>query len=316
MKKILAPLTAMLFTGCMHSQTTPLKIKKVLPKELKEISGMVASGKDIWAITDKPHANFYKLDTLGNLVEEVSIKNAEATDVEAVTADENNIYIADVGDNNGDRIERKIIKVAKASIGSGQKAEVNGEVISFTFPQEVAVEDKKLNNYDCESVMSFKDSLYVFTKDREDKETRLFAIPKEPGTYTARFINSFDSKGLVTDAAINQSNNEVALIGYRKGHHYPFILLFSNFEGNDFFSGKHKRLELADKPWDWQLESITYNSDNMLYMACEGTKEVPATFYVIATNRIMDLDKKDSPNKKSKDKEKDNTHMSLKGHLK
>ncbi len=78
MKKILVPITAVFFIGCMvHSQPAPVKVKKVLPKELKEISGMVAAGKDIWAITDKPHASFYKLDTLGSLVEEVSIKNVK-----------------------------------------------------------------------------------------------------------------------------------------------------------------------------------------------------------------------------------------------
>ncbi len=317
MKKLIAPLTAVFFIGCMvHSQPAALKVKIVLPKELKEISGMVAAGKDVWAITDKPKANIYKLDTLGNLVEEVNIKNVEATDVEAVTADENNLYVGDVGDNNGDREERKIFKLAKANIPAGKKAEVTGEVISFTFPNEVAVENKKLNNYDCESLLSYKDSLYVFTKDREDKETRLFAVPKVPGTYTAPFIDSFNSKGLVTDAAINQSDNEVALIGYRKGHHFPFIILFKDFNGSDFFSGKHKRLELADKDWDWQLESITYNKANMLYFSCEGTKEVPATFYGINRDKIMMLDKKNDHNKEKPAKEKDNAHMSTKGHLK
>lgn len=140
-------------------------------------------------------------------------------------------------------------------------------------------------------MISYKDSLYIFTKDREDKETRLFVLPKSPGKYTARFINSFNSEGLITDAAINSANNELALIGYHKGHRFPFIILFNDFRGNDFFSGSHKKINLADKPWDWQLEAITYGN-NMIYFACEGTKQVAATFYGIKREDLLKIDKR------------------------
>lgn len=314
MKKVIAPLSIIFFIGCnVKSQTSPLTAKKILPHELKEISGVVAVANNVFAITDKPKASFYKLDTKGNLLQQVQIQNISATDVEAITADKNYLYIGDVGDNIGDRIERQIIKVAQADIGEHPNASVKAEVITFTFPQEVAVESKKMNNYDCESVLSFKDSLYVFTKDREDNETRLYALPKQPGKYTARLIDSFNSKGLITDAAVNAANNEVALIGYHKGHKYPFILFFTGFSGDDFLSGKHKRIDLADKEWDWQLEGITYGADDMLYFSCEGTKEVPATFYAIKRGNIEALQKKKD---KIAKKDKDEPHMSLKGHLK
>lgn len=294
---------------------SPLVVKTVLPKELKEISGISASGSDIWAITDKPHARIYRLDLSGNLKEQIEITNAEATDVEAVASDADYVYVGDVGDNNGDRAERKIIKVSKANIKPGSEAKVTSETIEFTFAEQGQAVKKKQNNYDCESLISYKDSLYVFTKDREDKETRLFALPKTPGKYTARFIDSFNSKGLITDAAINPANDELALIGYHKGHRFPFIILFNKFSGNDFFSGSHKKINLADEPWDWQLEGITYGSNNMLYFSCEGTKQVPATFYGI---KREDLNKIEKKKKDDKDETDDNGEPGLtkKGHLK
>lgn len=294
---------------------SPLTIKTVLPKELKEISGITYTGADIWAITDKPHARVYKLDTKGNIKQQVEITNSDATDVEAVASDGDNIYIGDVGDNTGDRIERKIIKITKANINPGMEAKVAGEVIKFTFPEKQEGEKKKQNNYDCESLLSYKDSLYVFTKDREDRETRLFALPKTPGNYTARFIDSFNSKGLITDAAINSVNDELALIGYHKGHRYPFIILFSKFKGNDFFSGDHKKINLADKPWDWQLEGITYGNKGNLYFSCEGTKEVPATFYGIKREDLQKIEKKKNGNDGEED-DKGTPGLTKKGHLK
>jgi len=297
-------------------QGSPLVVKKELVKELKEISGIITVDKNVWAITDKPHASVYKLDMQGNLVQEVDIKNIEATDVEAVTADNSFIYIGDLGDNIGDRGERKIIKVATNSIiPSGKKVEANGDVITFSFPGAVEAESKKTNNYDCEAMLSFKDSLYVFTKDREDKETRLYAVPKVPGNYTARLIDSFDCGGLITDAAINPANNQVVLIGYHKGHRYPFMIFFKNFKGDDFLSGEAKRIELADKNWDWQLEGISITKD-MLYFTCEGTKEVPATFYGIKLNKINELNKKKGKLQAKNGKKDKEAHLSFKGHLK
>ena len=314
-KPLIVAVTFLLVSCSASEKKDPLVVKTKLPKELKEISGITADGLDIWAITDKPHASVYKLDLTGNLKEQVEITNVEAVDVEAVTVDSDYIYIGDAGDNAGDRIERKIIKVAKRDIKKGTEAKVTGQTIEFTFPEKEQVEKKKLNNFDCEALLSYRDSLYVFTKDREDKETSLFVLPKAAGKHTARFISSFDSKGLITDAAINSANNELALIGYHKGHRFPFIILFNDFTNNDFFSGTNKKINLADEPWDWQLEGITYGNNNMIYFTSEATTQVKATFYGI---KREDIDKLNKTNRNVNGE----THLgagpglSKKGHLK
>src|SRR3954447_26259006 len=316
MLKNFVPIVLLLLTGCYNSeQKSELTAKKILPKELKEISGMSAQGNNIWTITDKPKPFIYNLDSMGNLVQTVEITNIKVVDVESVTSDGQYVYMGDAGDNNGDRVERQIVRVPLNAIGKGANVKASGETITFVFPGDPEEGKKKKNNFDCESLLSFKDSLYVFTKDREEGQTKLFSLPKTPGNYTARFIDSFDCKGLITDAAINQSNTEVAVIGYHKDHKYPFIFLFKNFTGNDFFSGKSERIELADKGWDWQLESITYRRDDMVFFASEATKEVDATFYAIRRDKLKKLDKKSvkSDDKKDKEDEKD---MTSKGKLK
>lgn len=306
-----------LFSCSSTEKKSPLVVKTILPQELKEISGITAAGQDIWAITDKPKSRVYKLDSTGKLKQTVTVTNVEANDIEAVTSDSGFVYIGDVGDNIGDRVERKIIKIALAGIPAGTEVQVTGEAIDFTFPDEGAIENKKQNNFDCESLMSFGDSLYVFTKDRKDKETKLYVLPKTPGTYQARYISTFNSDGLITDAAMNAANTELALIGYHKGHLYPFIYLFSNFKGNDFFSGDNQKIELANKPWDWQLEGITFDKKDRVYFSCEGTKQVPATFYGIKRADILKLKKKKGKIKtEDNDADDDEPGLTKKGHLK
>lgn len=134
-----------------------LEFKTELDKPLKEISGIVADGKDLWAITDKPKALFWNIDTKGTILQEVTIKNVQASDVEAVTKDENFVYLGDIGDNDGSRDERKIIKVSKTAIGKNDKSEIAGEIITFHFSDDVLDDKKKKNNYDSEALLSFGD---------------------------------------------------------------------------------------------------------------------------------------------------------------
>ena len=286
-------LAILIFFSCGEKPPkSDLDLKVVLEKPLTEISGINADGENIWAITDKPHAVAYKLNQKGELIQEVTVKNIQAIDVEAVTSDSAYVYIGDVGDNDGGREERQIIKFSKAQAGNEKEVEVEGEIITFRFADEQTTESKKKNNFDCESLMCMGDSLYLFTKRREDHKTELFVLPKTAGNHIARSLGIFDTHGLVTDATVNAQNTELALCGYNKGHKFPFILLFKNFSGNNFFGGQMERIELADKPWDWQIEGITYGKDNKVYFSCEETKEVKSTLYSIERAKIGSLNKK------------------------
>src|SRR4051794_12961884 len=115
--KISVPLLLCFLISCSNKgNTSKLDYKEELSKPLTEISGMVADGNVLWAITDKPHAKVYKLDLKGKLQQEITVNSAEATDVEAVTKDNGYVYIGDVGDNDGNREERQIIRVSKLAI--------------------------------------------------------------------------------------------------------------------------------------------------------------------------------------------------------
>jgi hypothetical protein len=277
-----------IFTINAKAQEDNFELKKELPKELKEISGLAKDGNVLWAIVDTKNADIYKLDLDGNILQIIHLSNYKLKDVEAVSIDRKYLYVGDVGDNNGTRENRTIIRIAKSSIGNNPTATVTGDLINFTFPDEGIVKKKKNNNYDCEAMISYKDSLFVFTKRRDDLKTQLYVLPKSPGTYSARSIALFKTKGLVTDAAVNEKGNEIALIGYDEGHTRPFIWILSNFSGNNFFSGNYKRFELTnERKLDWQLESIEYKNYDSFFIACEKSKDVSNTLYVLQKSELL-----------------------------
>ena len=307
MKKIILPLIALLvvsFNACTQDQKKEKGKKKEtkteavsksnnsfstiaeMPKKLKEISGIVKDGNFFWAISDNPKSDIYKLDLSGNVVQQLRLKNTPVTDVEDVTVDAVYLYIADIGDNNGNRGERQIIKIKKSDIGTGEKEDVDGEVIRFSFPSKGDVQKKKKNENDCEAIISYKGALYLFTKRRNDKQTELFMLSEKAGMQVPKSIALFNSKGLITGATINSVGNEVALAGYQNGHKKPFIWLLSAFIGNNFFSGQQQNYVLANDEKNWQVESITYKDNAALFFACEETPDYPATLYLITKDQL------------------------------
>jgi hypothetical protein len=274
--------TSLFFISCKsETEQTKFQWEKELPKDFKEISGITKDGDAIWAVTDKPNA-IHSFDLSGNQKDQIPLKNISMMDVEAITADDTYLYIGDFGNNDGDRLQRSIIRMAKKDHTATDDTSMQAQTISFTFPGDHEVDKKKENNFDCEAMVSYKDSLYLFTKRRGDMQTELYVLPKTPGQYEARRIAEFNSDGMITDAAVNPAGNELALIGYDKGHTKPFIWIFSNFRGSDFFSGNPQRYFLGTKKkQDWQVEGISYADDQNFYISCEKSKDIPNTLYLL-----------------------------------
>jgi len=287
-KNIVGCLLLLLLYGCGQISNTKNidQFTAKLPNKLKEISGLTYADGSLWAISDGPHAVLYKLAEDGNILQQLTIKTIDVADVEAISSDANNLYLCDVGDNEGNRSNRQVVIVPKSSIGQFKKEEVTGQVINFTFEGEDVPAKNKHINFDCEAVIAVYDSLYMFTKRRGDGWCGLYVLPNKPGTYKAKQVALFNTMGLITDAAINPLHSTVALIGYQKNHKQPFVLLLKNFSGNNFSNGTTKRFQLSENNKQWQVEGITFTDAGTIYFCNEKTSDIPATLYKTPLNAL------------------------------
>lgn len=265
-----------------------------LPSALKEISGMTRDGAYLWAISDAPAPVLFKLNKDGKILQQNQVKGVKVVDMESLTSDEQYIYIADVGSNKEKRTNRSVIRIAKSALGG--EGPVNGEVTTFSFA------DNPGDN--CEAMLAYGDSLYFFTK-RNDGRTRLYSLPKGTRDGIARNLGELDAGGMITGASINRAGNEVALIGYRKGHSSPFVIFLQGFSGTDFLSGKASQHQLQPAGDDWQIESISYIDDQTLSFACEGTKDVPQTLYTVTRTDLLALPEPSADNSSNASVHKD-----------
>lgn len=245
----------------------------ILDDKLKETSGLIHWNGKLWTHNDDTDVNLYALDTLtGKILETYPLQDVTNNDWEEIAQDEQYLYIGDFGNNaSGNRKDLNILKIGKQSLLSHKPS---AEYIKFTYEdqKDFSINKPNTTNFDCEAFVVIKDSLFMFTKEWKSKKTRVYKLPNRVGDFVVQKGVSYNVKGLVTGASYYPLKKILALCGYtRKGK--PFIELFYDFKGNDFFSGSKKRIKL--KPRFMQIEAIFTNDGVHYYLTNEELKFGP-----------------------------------------
>jgi hypothetical protein len=242
----------------------------LLPTKLVETSGLIHWNKRLWTHNDDTDTNLYALDTLtGNILETYLLPDVVNVDWEEISQDENYLYIGDFGNNaSGNRTNLNILRIEKNSLLAHKPAI---DFIKFKYANQINFEKQKRNttNFDCEAFVITKDSICLFTKEWKSNKTTLYTLPKLPGDYIAQQSVSFDVEGLVTGATYLASKKRLLFCGYTKNGQ-PFIYLFYDFKGDNFFTGNKRKIKL--KPKFQQIEGISSLDGIHYYITSEHLK--------------------------------------------
>jgi hypothetical protein len=252
-----------------------------LTDELKESSGLIFSENLIFTHNDHGGKNIlYAIDTLsGNVSKRITISNIKNIDWEDLAQSPTKIFIGDMGNNKGNRKDLKIYAVNKTDIkSSNEDHQIKAEEISFYYPEQRSFEKSKDHNFDCEAIIYKNEQLFLFTKNRNNKESSLYSIPATKGYHKAQLISNFDTGGLITGAEISPSGNKVVLIGYNKKSDV-FLWILEDFKGSDFFSGKKTKVNLGNFKNIGQAEGICFINEDKVLFSSEAVDELSSKLY-------------------------------------
>jgi len=240
------------------SQITNFKEKFDLPNETKETSGLLFFDSKIITHNDSGNQpNLYEIDSLyGNLLRTVYVNNATNIDWEDITEDENHIYIADIGNNNGNRTDLQIYKILKSNFK--KNTSVSAEIITFSYEDQTDFDSKpNSSNFDAESIVIYNNSILIFTKNWGDLKTNVYKLPLITGNHQAKKISSANIEGLITGGVYN--DDRFFLTGYSTTL-IPFLIYISpnRKSGEDIFFSGFDKISLENKLGQGsQLEGIT-----------------------------------------------------------
>ncbi|NUM31328.1 MAG: T9SS type A sorting domain-containing protein [Bacteroidetes bacterium] len=255
----------------LFAQTVSLRKITKLPSQVSETSGIVAIDKStFFTINDSGNEpKIYRIDTFGNVLKTIFIKNAVNIDWEDITQDQDsNLYIGDFGNNENTRTDLKIYKIKNPYKLSNDTS--LAETINFYYPnQNLFPPPLNYKIFDAEAFISFNKYLYIFSKNNTSPftgYTYLYKIPTKPGLYKAQLLDSFKTgEGLkelwwVTSAALSPDFKKLLLLSSNK------IFAFSEFENDSFFRGKPKTIDLE---FISQKEAISFTDNDNFFITDE-----------------------------------------------
>lgn len=205
-----------------------------LSKIIEETSGLEIIGDYLITHNDSEgDASLYYLSKEGEIMKERKVDSAVNKDWEDITKDEMYIYILDAGNNFNNRKDLKIYKIPINENGSEKT-----QIISFDYPEQDSYKIDKNTVYDAEGLISIDDKLLIFTKNRKEKITEIFSIPKIQGDYRARKIKTLNVNSIVTGADYNSDLKLLALTSTIDFFEYYIITI------NDFTLNLNNRYEI------------------------------------------------------------------------
>lgn len=284
--KTILPLFATIFVlNCQPQAQQKLATLTELPKNIKESSACeVVKGSDlIWTLEDQKNENvIFGFTKTGELKRTIKITNVENNDWEDLTSDDQgNLYIGDFGNNDNERQNLAIYKINAQDLA---KDEVEAsEIIQFYYPEQTEFPPKKNNRiFDSESFFIYNNQFYVFTKNRSSKfdgTTELYRVENNAKErLPAKKISSFVTCDnfnhcAVTSAAISPDKKKVAILSSDK------VWLFTDFKGDDFFSGKSQIIELESFT---QKEGLCFENNQSILITDEAEKKGNSFLYQLS----------------------------------
>jgi len=222
-----ALLSVMLLASCAgHPVAQPvssLSVQRlaVLPLEVIESSGLARHDRRLWTHNDSgDEPLLYRLDQhSGKVLETRRVRDALNFDWEELAQDDTWLHVLDCGNNLGRRDWMQIYSVRWSALQSGNAGvPVASRLKEFRFADTGESAGAYAHNNDCEAAAVVNGRLWVFSKNWQDRHTRLYRIdPTDQSRQTVEPVGRYPVGGLITAADYDPGRQRLVLLGYTKG---------------------------------------------------------------------------------------------------
>lgn len=273
-KKLLFTTLIFSISICTHSQG--FEFVSSLSNTINETSGLIHLDNRLFTHNDSgddPH--LYELsEYTGEVLRTVTISGAEHMDWEDICSDDTYVYIADMGNNSGNRVDLVIYKLLITDLLNYNSVSV--EEIHFSYSDQVNFESSQFSTeFDAEAIVAMNDKLYIFTKNWTSNTTNIYELPKSPGTYSISKVGDINSGGLITGGTYNSYNNTILLVGYQNFFIIlaPFIIELSGISEDSFNNMLVTRSSVnVPDGYSTQVESVVHVDGGEYYLSAEDSR--------------------------------------------
>ena len=245
---------------------------------IDECSGLVKSpsyANTYWTHNDSGDlARIFAIDENGKLIKSlfeipaykgISILDAHNIDWEDIAVDsKGNLILGAFGNNNNARKDLAIYVVPEPNPKQIDQTR-SYHKINFNYPDQNHYPPELDRNFDAEALFSFRDHLYILTKNRGNKKTGLYKFEElNPSQLNPlKKLEEFNIQGFVTAADYNKEKEILAVLTYKAIWIFKF-----NKDTKEPLLSKAKAYKLETKDAK-QCEGICFKSSNELIISNE-----------------------------------------------
>ena len=267
-------LVGLILFGCSNKEIDSAEIdsaeivsKIVLPKIINETSGLEFYNNNFITHNDSGgEPSLYVFNEMGEVIETIGLdKNPdfeiENNDWEDITNDNEYLFVADTGNNFGNRDNLNIIRVSK-----GTDFMVDG-IIEISYSDQESFFPRPKHKYDAEAIIVIEDKIALFSKDRENLNTDLYLVDKnQNGSQILTSEVSYDVNTLITGGDYDEDRNLLALVSYNSNGN-QYLLLFKNFKLNDLENNTFKKFKIPLE--QAQIEAVKIIDEKTFWVTSE-----------------------------------------------
>jgi hypothetical protein len=267
-------LAGLILLGCSNKEIDSVEIdsveiisKIVLPKIINETSGLEFYNNNFITHNDSGgEPSLYVFNEMGEVIETIGLnKNPdfeiENNDWEDITNDNEYLFVADTGNNFGNRDNLNIIRVSK-----GTDFMVDG-IIEISYSDQESFFPRPKHKYDAEAIIVIEDKIALFSKDRENLNTDLYLVDKnQNGSQILTSEVSYDVDTLITGGDFDEDRNLLALVSYNSNGN-QYLLLFENFKLNNLENNTYKKFKIPLE--QAQIEAVKIIDEKTFWVTSE-----------------------------------------------
>jgi hypothetical protein len=275
--------------GCSNKEVDTAEIdtaeivsKIVLPKIINETSGLEFYNNNFITHNDSGgEPSLYVFNEMGEVIETIGLnKNPdfeiENNDWEDITNDNEYLFVADTGNNFGNRDNLNIIRVSK-----GTDFMVDG-IIEISYSDQESFFPRPKHKYDAEAIIVIEDKIALFSKDRENLNTDLYLVDKnQNGSQILTSEVSYNVNTLITGGDYDEDRNLLALVSYNSNGN-QYLLLFENFKLNNLENNTFKKFKIPLE--QAQIEAVKIIDEKTFWVTSEDEGIGSPFMYKIEVN--------------------------------
>lgn len=282
-------LVGLILFGCSNKEIDSAEIdsaeivsKIVLPKIINETSGLEFYNNNFITHNDSGgEPSLYVFNEMGEVIETIGLnKNPdfeiENNDWEDITNDNEYLFVADTGNNFGNRDNLNIIRVSK-----GTDFMVDG-IIEISYSDQESFFPRPKHKYDAEAIIVIEDKIALFSKDRESLNTDLYLVDKnQNGSQILTSEVSYNVNTLITGGDYDEDRNLLALVSYNSNGN-QYLLLFENFKLNNLENNTFKKFKIPLE--QAQIEAVKIIDEKTFWVTSEDEGIGSPFMYKIEVN--------------------------------